>query len=227
VTKQGRRVRFRDPIRARPARRRLRGTRGQNNPFRYFNSSPEVIRLVVMMYVRCPLSRKVEDLPAERRIDISHETVRFWWKRRARREALFEFGSVKETTLRLCHVIDGRRRRGDVVASRCHADGFAPCSEGRSPEFAIRVGGNHGRGPRRIISLKYSAEAFAPVPQPSFSCAQLIEWPPSGGFFMITKPSASKCSTRWPSPGRGGGLRSVPRALSAFFGGDGTTANLS
>jgi putative transposase len=33
------------------------------NPFRYFNSSPEVIRLVVMMYVRYPLSlRQVEDL---------------------------------------------------------------------------------------------------------------------------------------------------------------------
>jgi putative transposase len=27
-----------------------------NNPFRYFNSSPEVIRLVVMMYVQYPLS---------------------------------------------------------------------------------------------------------------------------------------------------------------------------
>ena len=26
------------------------------NPFRYFDSSPEVIRLVVMMYVRYPLS---------------------------------------------------------------------------------------------------------------------------------------------------------------------------
>ena len=27
-----------------------------NNPFRYFNSSPEVIRLAVMMYIRYPLS---------------------------------------------------------------------------------------------------------------------------------------------------------------------------
>jgi hypothetical protein len=37
-----------------------------SNPFRYFNSSPEVIRLVVMMYVRYPLSlRNVEDLLAE------------------------------------------------------------------------------------------------------------------------------------------------------------------
>ena len=53
-----------------------------SNPFRYFNSSPEVIRLVVMMYVRYPLSLcSVEDLLAEREIDISHETVRFWWNR--------------------------------------------------------------------------------------------------------------------------------------------------
>src|SRR6201996_8541856 len=53
-----------------------------SNPCRYFNSSPEVIRLVVMMYVRYPLSlRNVEDLLAERGIDISHETVRFWWNR--------------------------------------------------------------------------------------------------------------------------------------------------
>ncbi len=51
-------------------------------PFRCFNSSPEVIRLVVMMYVRYPLSlRQVEDLLFERGIDISHETVRFWWNR--------------------------------------------------------------------------------------------------------------------------------------------------
>ena len=52
------------------------------NPFRYFNSSPEVIRLAVMMYVRYPLSlRQVEDLLSERGIDICHETVRFWWNR--------------------------------------------------------------------------------------------------------------------------------------------------
>src|SRR5271154_988578 len=53
-----------------------------SDPFRYFNSSPEVIRLVVMMYVRYRLSlRNVEDLLADRGIDISHETVRFWWNR--------------------------------------------------------------------------------------------------------------------------------------------------
>jgi putative transposase len=55
------------------------------NPFRYFNLSPEVIRLVVMMYVRFPLSLgNVEDLLFERGIDICHETVRLWWNRRQR-----------------------------------------------------------------------------------------------------------------------------------------------
>ena len=52
------------------------------NSFRYFNSSPEVIRLAVMLYIRYPLSlRQVEDLLFERGIDICHETVRFWWNR--------------------------------------------------------------------------------------------------------------------------------------------------
>lgn len=52
------------------------------NPFRYFHSSPEVIRLVVMMYVRFPLSlRNVEGLLFERGIDLCHETVRLWWNR--------------------------------------------------------------------------------------------------------------------------------------------------
>jgi putative transposase len=67
-----------------------------SNPFRYFNSSPEIIRLVVMMYVRYPLSlRNVEDLLAERGIDISHETVRFWWNR---------FGPIFAAEIRKRHV---------------------------------------------------------------------------------------------------------------------------
>ena len=54
----------------------------QISPFRYFKTSPEVIRLAVMMYVRFPLSlRNVEDLLHERGIDISHETIRYWWNR--------------------------------------------------------------------------------------------------------------------------------------------------
>ncbi len=54
----------------------------KSNPFKGFHSSPDVIRLAVMMYIRFPLSlRNVEDLLHERGIDISHETIRFWWQR--------------------------------------------------------------------------------------------------------------------------------------------------
>ena len=53
-----------------------------HDPFRWFDSSPAVIRLVVMMYVRYPSSlRNVADLLFERGIDICHETVRLWWNR--------------------------------------------------------------------------------------------------------------------------------------------------
>ena len=49
------------------------------NPFRYFKTSPEIIQLAVMMYVRFPLTlRNVEDLLHERGIDICHESVRLW-----------------------------------------------------------------------------------------------------------------------------------------------------
>ena len=52
------------------------------NPLRYFKTSPEIIRLAVMMYVRFSLSlRNVEDLLHERGVDIIHETVRFWRNR--------------------------------------------------------------------------------------------------------------------------------------------------
>ena len=49
------------------------------SPFRYFKTSPEIIQLAVMMYVRFPLPlRNVEDLLHERGIDICHESVRLW-----------------------------------------------------------------------------------------------------------------------------------------------------
>ena len=44
----------------------------KHSPFRYFKTSPEVIRLAVMLYVRFPLSlRNVEDLLRERGVDVS------------------------------------------------------------------------------------------------------------------------------------------------------------
>ena len=44
------------------------------NPFRYFNSSPEIIRLTVMMYIRYPLSlHQVTDLLFAGDIDICRQ----------------------------------------------------------------------------------------------------------------------------------------------------------
>jgi putative transposase len=52
------------------------------NPFKYYKTSPEIIKLAVMYYVRYPLSlRQVEDILHERGIDICHETVRYWWNK--------------------------------------------------------------------------------------------------------------------------------------------------
>lgn len=54
----------------------------KRSPFRCFRTSPEIIRLAVMLYIRFPLSlRNVEDLLHERGVDVSHESVRFWWQR--------------------------------------------------------------------------------------------------------------------------------------------------
>ena len=57
-----------------------------------------------MMYVRFPLSlRNVEDLLHKRGIDISHETVRFWWSR---------FGPIFAAEI--------RRKRVDRMRSGTH-----------------------------------------------------------------------------------------------------------
>ena len=49
------------------------------DPFKGFQSSAEISRLAVKLYIRFPLSlRKVEDLLHERGVEISHEAVRFW-----------------------------------------------------------------------------------------------------------------------------------------------------
>jgi putative transposase len=74
------------------------------SPFRYFKTSPEIIRLAVMLYIRFPLSLcNVEDLLHERGIEISHETVRYWWNR---------FGPM--------FAADLRRKRVDRMRGRKH-----------------------------------------------------------------------------------------------------------
>jgi putative transposase len=52
----------------------------KRSPFKYFKTSPEIIRLAMMLYVRFPVTlRNVEDLLQERGVEIDHETVLFWW----------------------------------------------------------------------------------------------------------------------------------------------------
>lgn len=52
----------------------------KRSPFRYFKTSPEIIRLAVRVYVCFPIShRNVEDLPHERGIDMGHDSIRFRW----------------------------------------------------------------------------------------------------------------------------------------------------
>jgi putative transposase len=54
----------------------------QPSPFRYFHTSPEIIRLVVMHYVRFPSSLwNVEDLLHGGGVEVNHQTVRCWWQR--------------------------------------------------------------------------------------------------------------------------------------------------
>ena len=66
--------------------------------FRYFDSSPKVIRLVVRMFVRYKLSlRTVENLLAERGIDICHQTVRLGWHRHYSWRAVDREGDVLVT----------------------------------------------------------------------------------------------------------------------------------
>jgi putative transposase len=75
----------------------------KSDPFAGFHSSPEIIRLAVMLYVRFPLSlRNVEDLLHERGVDISHETVRYWWHR---------FGPMFAAEIRKRRVADMRSSR--------------------------------------------------------------------------------------------------------------------
>ncbi|PRY22272.1 putative transposase [Aliiruegeria haliotis] len=54
----------------------------KRDPFKYFKTSREIIRLAVMLYIRFPLSLvNVKDLLRERGLDSGHESDRFWWHR--------------------------------------------------------------------------------------------------------------------------------------------------
>jgi putative transposase len=119
-----------------------------HNPFRYFNSSPEVIRLAVMMYIRYPLSlRQVEDLLFERGIDICHETVRFWWNR---------FGPMFAAAIRRRRIQQHRcysqwRWHLDEVFVRINGDASKRRDRKAALKFLKRTMKRYG-GPRSIVT---------------------------------------------------------------------------
>ena len=76
------------------------------NPFRYFKTSPEIIRLAVMMYVRFPLSlRNVEDLLHERGIDVFRifDCLNYIENLKLGIDAVGQAGGVS-----VCHELDGQ-----------------------------------------------------------------------------------------------------------------------
>ena len=164
-----------------------------SNPFRYFNSSPEVIRLVVMMYVRYPLSlRNVEDLLAERGIDISHETIRFWWNRfgpmfaaeiRKRRVAnMRRFPQWRwhldevfvKINGKLCYLWRAVDHEGEVLERHCHgAPGLRRCRWPGSPTRMNKISYSGYRFPPRSFSKRYGFTSASP----SASVTSRICWP--------------------------------------------------
>ena len=85
----------------------------KRSPFKYFKTSPEIIRLTAMLYVRFPLSlRNVEDLLHERGIYVSHETIRFWWNR---------FGPMFASEIRRRRVQPTASKPNDAQSTtKCH-----------------------------------------------------------------------------------------------------------
>ena len=132
-----------------------------SNQFRYFNSSPEVIRLVVMMYVRYPMSlRNVEDLLAERGIDISHETIRFSERSVAR---LRRFPQWRWHLDEVFVKINGKLRylwravdhEGEVLETVV----TAKRDKAAALKFLKRIMKKYGQ-PRSVVT-----DGFAPIPQ--------------------------------------------------------------
>ena len=81
----------------------LASSHDQTFPIQVLQNQPEIIRLAVMYDVRFPFSlRNVGDLLRERCVEVSHETIRFWWQR---------FGPMFASEI--------RKRRTQSVKSNC------------------------------------------------------------------------------------------------------------
>jgi len=110
-----------------------------DDPFRWLDSSPEVIRLVVLMYVRYPLSlRNVEHLPRDGAAVV--EPLRTDVRRGDPQEA--RPGHAPAHPL---EVASGRGLRPDQWRDALHLAGDRP--RGRSPGILRHQGARQGRSP--------------------------------------------------------------------------------
>lgn len=150
------------------------------NPSRYFNSSPAVVRTAVLLYIRFPLSlRQIEDLLHERGIDISHETVRFWWNR---------FGSIFAAELRKLQLRTARPH----IQSRWHID-----------EVFVRVNGERRCLWRAVDHESEVLEVYSHEDAGSQGCAGFpearIEAVRLTTHHRYRQASFIQCSTTWTS----------------------------
>ncbi len=74
-------------------------------------------RLIVLMYVRFPLSlRNLEDLLCERGIDICHKTERLWWNSFA---TLFAVDIRRQRVSQLTNASNSEDRKHELTAIDC------------------------------------------------------------------------------------------------------------
>ncbi len=141
-----------------------------HDPLRYFNNSPEVMRLTAMMSIRYPLSlRQAEDVLFERDIDICHETVRLWWNRfgplfgaeirqrrvhdasysRWRRHLDEVFVRISGETHYLWRAVDPEGEGTEVFATKCR-------DRGAALKFLKRTMKCHGRSETIVTDRRRS-----------------------------------------------------------------------
>jgi hypothetical protein len=97
-----------------------------------------------MMYVRFPLLlRQVEDLPFDRGIDISHETVRFWWNRLGRclpRRS----GNAALIIIRIRTAVGAWTKRSSILMARRTTSGGPPITRAKYWRFCHETAGYQG-----------------------------------------------------------------------------------
>ena len=130
----------------------------QLSPFRYFKTSPEIIRLAVTLYAGFPLSlRNVEDLLHERGVEMSLEAVRHWWHR---------FGPIFAAKT-------GQRRVQGMRSSRWHLDEMLVKINGQRP-YLWRAADHEGDAVENFVTktrdrkaaLKFLGKAMKKHGQP-------------------------------------------------------------